>query len=247
MRSPLTREHVLPRGLGGNWAPAGSSNALVLQNATCEPCRQITQKIEDECLRAMDNGRARLGLKRKDRRPATMQAFITLPDGSTERRDVDSNEVLGAIGIPAYYEAGALTNRPIAAVYPCDYRIIVVAPASQRLLRQSAKIEVRTSVNSRTFAQMLAKIALGLTVAKFGISGFEPLVRDLILNNPDEYGHWVGGFAGMQVGESPSKQFHELQLLGTQQASAGIFIIVEIRLFAEFGGPTNYVVVGRPL
>jgi hypothetical protein len=67
------------------------------------------------------------------------------------------------------------------------------------------------------------------------------------VNNPDEYGHWVGGFAGLQVEEAPSKQFHEIRLLGAQQAEAGIFIIVEIRLFAKFGGPTNYVVVGRPL
>jgi len=176
-----------------------------------------------------------------------MELFVTLPDGSTERRQVDSNEVLGVIAIPAYYAAGALTNRAIASAYPCDYHTIVVAPWSQRLLRQSAKIKVRASVNSVTFARMLAKIALGLAVAKFGISGFEPLVRGLIVNKPDEYGHWVGGFAGLQAVESPSKQFHQIQLLDAQQASAGIFIIVEIRLFAEYGGPTNYVVVGRPL
>jgi hypothetical protein len=88
---------------------------------------------------------------------------------------------------------------------------------------------------------------LGLTVAKFGVSGFEPLVRDLILTSPEEYGHWVGGFAGTQVLEPPSKVLHEVRLLDSQQASAGVFIIVEIRLFAEFGGPTNYVVVGKPL
>jgi hypothetical protein len=158
-----------------------------------------------------------------------------------------SNEVLGAIAIPSYYEAGALTNRPVASVYPCDYRFIVVAPASQQLLEQSAKVEVRGSANSVTFARMLAKIALGLAVAKYGISGFHPLVRDLIVNNPRGYGHWVGGFAGAKVSEPPSRQFHQIQLLSVQRASAGLFIIVEIRLFAEFGGPTNYVVVGRPL
>lgn len=53
--------------------------------------------------------------------------------------------------------------------------------------------------HNQRFARMLAKIALGLAVAKFGISGFEPLVRDLILNKPEEYGHWVGGFAGSQA------------------------------------------------
>src|SRR5947208_13602278 len=88
-RGPLTREHVLPRGLGGNWAPEGYSDAFVLQHATCSSCSQITQNIEDECLRSMmDPGRARLGLKRKDRITA-LSATIDHPDGYTQRREVD--------------------------------------------------------------------------------------------------------------------------------------------------------------
>lgn len=47
---PLSREHVLPRGLGGGSAPDGYSGALVLQNASCEICRRVTQKIEEQCL-----------------------------------------------------------------------------------------------------------------------------------------------------------------------------------------------------
>src|ERR1700681_3245115 len=66
---PLTREHILPRGLGGNVAPHGQTQALVLQKATCEQCRLITSRLEEECLRPMMNyARARLGLKRKDRK-----------------------------------------------------------------------------------------------------------------------------------------------------------------------------------
>jgi len=92
---------------------------------------------------------------------------------------------------------------------------------------------------------MLAKIALGVAVAKFGVTEFEPLVRNFILCNPEEYGHWVGGFAGIPKQELRPTQLHQIHLL-TARAKAGVFIIVELRLFAEFGGPTNYVVVGRP-
>jgi len=213
VKPPLSREHVLPRGLGGNWAPEGYSNALVLQNATCERCRQITQKIEEECLRVMmDPARARLGLKRKDRSAAQMSVLVDLPDGSTEHRDVDSSEVLAAIAIPSYYEAGALTNRPITETAPCDYHFMVMAPASRRLLQQSARVGVALSVNAKTFAQMLAKIALGVAVARFGVTGFEPLVQKFILCNPDEYGHWVGGFAGTQKQEARSAEFHKIHL-----------------------------------
>jgi hypothetical protein len=193
----------------------------------------------------MDAGRSRLDLKRKDRSKGKMVALIDRPDGSSERLEVDSNEMLGAIALPSYYEAGALTNRPRTDTAPCDYHFIIVAPASQRLLKQSRRVGVSITANSKMFAQMLAKIALGVAVAKFGVTGFEPLVRNFILNNPNEGGHWVGGFAGTQWKEPPSQLLHRIHLQ-TVNANAGVFIIVEIRLFAEFGGPTNYVVVGRP-
>lgn len=243
---PLTREHILPRGLGGNQAPTGLNAALVLQKATCERCRLITSKIEDECLRRMmDYARARLGLKRKDRSKAVMEMKLHRPDGTTERRDVDPGEVLGPVIIPSYYEAGALTDKPFTDIAPCDYKIIVVAPARGSIRNEPADVSVELSADSKKFAQMLAKIALGMAVARFGITGFMPTVRNFILNNPNEYGHWVGGFAGTQRYEPPVTELHSA-LVQTKQVSAGTFIIVEIRLFAAYGGPTNYVIVGRP-
>lgn len=245
---PLTREHILPRGLGGNQAPTGLNAALVLQKATCEQCRLITSRIEEACLRPMmDYARARLGLKRKDRSAAKMEMLVDLPDGSTERRDVDADEVLGPILVPCFYEAGVLTNKPITdETAPCDYHTIIVAPAHKRVMEQAERAGVELYADSKVFAQMLAKIALGVAVARFGVTGFEPTVRNLILNNQNEYGHWVGGFAGTPNAAVTSPMLHRIHLK-TKQFSAGTFIVVEIQLFAEFGGPTNYVIVGRPL
>ena len=247
-KPPLTREHILPRGLGGNQPPTGHSAALVLQKATCERCRLLTSRIEEECLRPMmDYARTRLGLKRKDRAAAKMEMKVDLLDGSTERRDVDADEVLGPIIVPCYYGAGALTNKPFTdETAPCDYHIIIVAPAHKKAMEQSARAGVELYADSKRFAQMLAKIALGIAVAQFGVRGFEPTVQIFILNNPNEYGHWVGGFAGTPEAAVPTPHLHRIQLQ-TKQVSAGTFIIVEIQLFAKYGGPTNYVVVGRPL
>ena len=247
-RPPLTREHILPRGLGGNLAPTGRSAALVLQKATCERCRLITSKIEDECLRRMmDYARARLGLKRKDRSKSTMEMKLHRPDGTTERREVDSSEVLGPVVIPSYYEAGVLTNKPITDdTVPCDYHTIIVAPARGSIRNEPADASVEISADSKKFAQMLAKIALGMAVARFGVTGFVPTVRDLILNNATGYGHWVGGYASEKRREPPAAELHGV-LLQTKQVSTGTFIIAEIRLFAAYGAPTNYVIVGRPL
>lgn len=243
--SRLTREHILPRGLGGNSAPQGHNDALVLQNATCYRCADITSKIETDCLRQMNQARARLGLKRKDRAEATMKVSVELPDGTCEQREIDSDEILGPVILPCFYEAGALRKKPPADVAPCDYHIFVVASARGPILQQAARVGVDLHCNSKIFAQMLAKIALGLAIAKFGLNGFQPLIRDFILKNQNEYGRWVGGFAGTKRAAVASPVFHRLHLQ-LKQFGAETFIIVEIQLFAEYGGPTNYVIVGRP-
>src|ERR1044071_7473115 len=42
--TPLTKEHVLPQGLGGG---------IILLKSSCDPCRKITQKFEETTLRKM--------------------------------------------------------------------------------------------------------------------------------------------------------------------------------------------------
>lgn len=245
---PLTREHILPRGLGGNVVPEGRTQAFVLQKATCEPCRRITSQIEEECLRRMmDYARARLGLKRKDRKANQMEMLVDLPDGSTGRRNVDADSVLGPIIIPSYYEAGALTNRPLPdSPAPCDYHMIVVAAARGEILRQSPRVGVDLSCDSKMFSRMLAKIAFGAAVARYGVDGFVPTVRNFILRDENEGGHWVGGFAGTQRLPSASSKLHRMRVM-TRTFPNGTFIIVKVHLFAQYGAPTNYVVVGKPV
>ncbi len=242
-RPLLTREHVLPRGLGGNEAPDGLSNALVLQNASCQSCQKITQRIEEACLVAMMGpGRAILGLRRRDRSRSTTTVHVDRHDGSSEDRDVGWDDVPGAITIPSFYEAPILSGAPIPEFPPCDYQFLVVAPARE-MPEDARRIGVSLVADSRMFARMLGKIGLGLAVARLGMQGYEPLVRDLILNGSFEHG-LVGGFAGTRRAGTQTTSLHTLSLV-TNDCLPGCFIIAEIRLFAEFNGPTNYVVVGR--
>ena len=245
----MTREHVLPRGLGGGDAPVGRHAALVLQEASCEKCRAITQNIERECLRdMMEYGRSRLGLKRKDRRKSKTKAFVDLLDGSSEEREINSDEILGPVILPSYYEAAALSNKPLtnSVPCPCDHKMIVIRPASAKALANVARLGVSLRSTPKTFARMLAKIALGLTVAHLGIDGFVPTVRNFILRNPDQCGYWVGGYAGTDKAYPTSGNLHHV-VLRLANLKSGDFIVVELQLFAEYGGPNNYVVVGRAL
>lgn len=242
-KPPLTREHVMPRGLGGNEAPEGFSNALVLQNASCPVCQKITRRVEEVCLVAMMGpGRARLGLRRRDRAQGTTTAHVDRHDGSSEDREVTWDDVPGAISIPSFYEAPILTGASIPEFPPCDYQFHIVAPA-RVMPKDARRIGVSLMADSRMFARMLAKIGLGLAVASLGMQGYEPLVRELILNGSHRHGV-VGGFTGTGRVDPKTTSLHTVSLI-TNNGLPGRFIIAEIRLFAEFNGPTNYVVVGR--
>lgn len=193
----------------------------------------------------MNYARARLGLKKKGRTAATMDMRVEFPDGSSEERAFDSGEVLGPIAIPSYYEAGVLTKKAFTDTAPCDYHFIIVSSAPRDIMREIASVSVELRADSKMFARMLAKIALGMAVARFGVGGFEPTVREFILN-PTEYGHWVGGFAGTEIKAPPSSNLHRIHLK-TRPTAEGNLIFVEIQLFAQYGAPSNYVIVGRPL
>ena len=246
-RPPLTREHILPRGLGGSENPVGHGGALVLQRASCEKCQKVTQSIEGECLRnMMEYARSRLGLKRKDRRSETVKARVDLLDGTSEEREVSADEILGPVVLPAFYEAGALSGKPFTTPMSCasDQKVIVVRPASPQLLRDTPRIGVELRSTPKTFGRMLAKIAHGITVAHYGLNGFIPTARNFILSNPEECGYWVGGFAGTGKAYPPSESLHRI-LLRRSNLKPEDLIVVEIQLFASYGGPNNYVVVGR--
>ncbi|MBI4292515.1 MAG: hypothetical protein HY661_13645 [Betaproteobacteria bacterium] len=243
--SPLSREHVLPRGLGGNLAPEEHSNALVLNRASCESCRAITQKIEEKCLVSMMGpGRSKLGLRRKDRAPNSAAATVRKLDGTADERNLDWNLVPGPVVLPAYYEPGEFSQNPLPEVAPWDAKIIVVAPATRALAEPNDGVGVKLTVDSQVFAQMLAKIGLGVAVAVLGVDGFKPTVQELIISDPSDYGRWVGGDAGSDRKCPKSKELHSIRL--TERGGPnGAYVIVHIWLFAEFGGPRNYVVVGR--
>jgi hypothetical protein len=244
-KPPLTREHVLPRGLGGSIAPEGKHEALVLQRASCESCRRMTQQIEDECLRGRFWPiRSHLKLDRKDRRPSHVRIQLEFTDGTIEARRVKPETAHAAILMTHFDKAEVLDFRQrsqmprIKTIFPPEFSI----PASKH---GAAKVGVQAKADNPRFAQMLAKIGLGLAVAEYGVDGFHPLVRDFIRFLPNDYRHWVGGRSPNE--DLPGNALHCFRSSIVRTQFGGAFIIVDIRLFASYGAPTNYVVVGKPL
>jgi hypothetical protein len=224
---------------------------MVLQNASCQPCQRITQKIEERCLVSMMRyGRARLGLRRKDRATATVRAEVRFADGSIGHRQLEWSQLPALVAVPAFRDhAGILINRPRHVFPPCDGRLLFLGHASKPLPAGVADACADLNVDYAVFAQMLAKIGLGAAVKAFGVDAFEPLVRNFILRDPDEYGDWVGGIASPPSTAAADKTIlHRVDVrseVRSTHAGGDVFVAVLVQLFANYGGPVNYVVVGR--
>jgi hypothetical protein len=92
------------------------------------------------------------------------------------------------------------------------------------------------------FARLLAKIALGYAVAEYGLDGFVPLVRDIILGKSDDCFNFVGGSWGI-CGE-PINTDTSFGMYFTFVSPTVARLVVEIRLFSAAKTPDYHVVVG---
>ena len=238
-QEPLTREHVLPRGLAGNEPPEGASEALVLRNASCERCREITRKIEEKCLLDMlGPARRRLGLTRKDRRSPTSPVLVRMP-GETEDtvQELIDNHVLGALVLPSFRTAQYFSNAT-ERDREVNYKFISVEPAV--FPKGASRVGVKLRADKVVFARMLAKIGLGLATACHGPGALIPLVRGLITGVDTDIHRYVGGFCE-EIPEPPTGgPFHTMRLRNHDG-----LIVADIQLFGQFGGPINYVIIGR--
>jgi hypothetical protein len=93
------------------------------------------------------------------------------------------------------------------------------------------------------FARMLAKIAHSFAVARMGINKFNPLLLDLILGRTEVVTHLVGG--DLDPPPAVTDYGHSLDLRPECRVGGRTFVVATVRLFAQFGAPQYYVVVGE--
>src|SRR5262245_46504142 len=104
----LTKEHIIPFGLGGNW---------ILPQASCSTCSGITRDVEQFCLRPM-LGPFRIRLKLPTRRPKERPTILPLEyvrtDGVRERSTVPAEEFPGVCFGFRWSAPGLLRGQPPA-------------------------------------------------------------------------------------------------------------------------------------
>ena len=234
---PLSKEHIVPLGLGGRW---------LLPQASCNTCSGVTRDIEQFCLRPMLGPfriRLKLPTRRPKERPATLIIEYLRTDGEREWSTVPSVEFPGVCFGFRWPAPALLRGQPPTENFEGDLvaRFIddeVRAPATP----DGRKVKLGT-INMLLFARMLAKIAHSYAVANLGLSGFRPLLPDLILGKSTAAPWLVGGDASEPAPDT-EPALHHVYLQNC--LTAGVeYVLVAVRLFAFVGMPRYHVVVGR--
>jgi hypothetical protein len=114
---------------------------------------------------------------------------------------------------------------------------------NQKFAGNNEDVPHQAQLSVLQFSKMLAKIALGYAVLKYGKDGFDPIIADLIRGKDDSKIDLIGGFGEGAYHEPKSKTLHsisvERRFSGTSHCAT-----VYIRLFACYSAPTYYVIAG---
>ena len=234
--SKLTREHIVPYGLGGPGA---------MPKSTCPECADITSKFEREVLRGPLRGlRAymRLSSRRKNQMPMSMP-FILIRNGKEEEVSLPISQHPVMITFPAFAVPSKLTGKHVSGVTVRGAFLFNFGKPLDEVLREHDAEHYRVTETSRplAFARLLAKIAWGIAIASGYHKQLDPELRDSFLYSPDTIGQWVGTYSDPLKG--PEKNMlHEIRIHEDYKSG---FLIGDIRLFSLFQTPQYGVILGK--
>lgn len=240
-QNELSDEHIIPEGLGGE---------LILPEASCSTCAEITSKVELYSLREyLGDFRAHfLKLKRRKKtRPKTRSIFV-------EKNGI-RQKVKVSIAEHPYLLAMHDLPPPAILVYPkngerYDACKLIYRTPNDKTVERTAKLGGSVGntrkVDMPLFSRMLAKIAHSYAVARYGLNAFQPFLPPLILGDVDNARLLVGGYAHIDepfhIYDGDKAHYLEPGFLTGWRAKS--LLIVHVQLFVPFEMPVYQVVTG---
>lgn len=234
----LTKEHIVPSGLGGT---------DFLPKASCPECAKKTGSDEQYCLRTMFWGiRKHLGLQSAHKHKDQPQEFIVkIISKGVSVKDVSvppvDEPLLFTMGI--FDPPGILLGRKPSRDIDMAMWMFTTESLQEEFRALDGIGFVTRPFHPLRFSRMLAKIAHAKAVAELGLHGFKPHLPDLILGKSETAQHWVGCYSGEPIG-AEEKVLHRLHL-EWHEFNGRTYVTANIRLFAQLGAPTYWVVVGE--
>ena len=232
----LSDEHIISVAIGGKW---------ILPKSSCKRCSKITGKLEGHCFRGTLIGfRAIHNItgRRPKEMPKELPLVIVKRDGRVEIDNLPITKYPAFLLLPQLNETPTiLTNKTPDADKKIDVWGTVFNSDTLDNYRNSQAGFV--PINLGKWLRMLAKIAHSYAIAQLGVNGFKPLLTKLIRGHDNFPTHYIGC-----LGEAITAKedfLHRLDLITLNDDKNAIkFIVVNLRLFANFGSPQYHIVVG---
>jgi len=233
----LTDEHILALSLGGR---------EVLEKASCRPCAAITRDIEQfVAVDMLKPVRTKLKMRSRRKKPTHFRVKFVAPDGTETYEEVLPEDHPSPFVLVQLPTPGILERRPPARFFTAQSVITYFDPeAQQKQARKEPlkKLSIPMKFHPGLFCRVLAKTAYAYAVAEVGLDNFQPLVVGLILDGSETPTHLVG--SNPVILPADRTMLHQMSI-GPFVANDRRYIIVDIRLFAQFGGSIYRVVVGE--
>lgn len=202
----LSKEHIIPYALNGNW---------VLPKASCESCRQKTQKFEEVCTQerygmfAPLRHRLRMQSRSKSTRRREFLSELSTPDGS-ELVPFEADGFPAAAYGMRFAPAGILLGIDPSNKIEANILFRTRSPSKDFVERAkshgpSGKVKIG-SFWPTAFLQLLAKIGYSFAAAELGTQELLPMLSDVILGRTDKSPYLVGGGGLTTEPRSSSRQ-----------------------------------------
>jgi hypothetical protein len=231
----LTREHVVPLGLNGEWT---------LLDASCTTCAKETSAFEGNTLgRVFIAPRLGLGMRSRDkRRHRTRLPVVVEIDGERRQVDLPVGQAPIFALTPIFKPPGCLLPEYAGGISVMGLQVTHLGPPDIRDVAKALgvkKFTVQLRYRPASFARMIAKIAYAFAVAGVGLNGLEdPYVVPSIRGTVDEVGRWVGSLT-----DDPWNAGNYLHAVTLRVIEPDLH--ARVRLFTQYRFPEYHVVVGR--
>ena len=242
-KPPITREHVMPRGLGGG---------IIYPKASCEECRKVIHEVETYCLRGpFLSHRLELGLVND---LADLGDVVKMPirvNGERGQKSFSLKDLPNYLVLPQFHDPpGFVTGRNDGTG-----RYSFTLWGDQRSLEEHGSVEASAVLaegfDLYKFSRAIAKIAHGFVAGEYGLDNFEPWLLPLILAKDITLGDLLIGDWG-EDGMARENVLHQvgvsfLEHAATEQHEKFVRIDVRLRLFARYERTPVYRIIAGVL
>lgn len=228
-KDPLTKEHIIPEALNGNF---------IFPFSSCKACAKSTGAIIEQQILGnfLKYPRVIGEMKSKRKIPETVKIEILVNEKYVQR-EVPRIVASGVLGLPRFSEPGILSNRLIKNLELSGFDSLIIKnqPSSFYIQNNIHGFKQKLRLKPSYYMQMLAKIGFGFYVAEK--RKLPPdnavLIRDLIFGREKNLSTYIGSTDSLSC-EKKCDSPHNYKIIDHIEGNKIIGSGVLIHLFSNF-------------